>query len=72
MRMYVDETQISKMHDQLYQCCKLLQEQSDYLEHLSVDTLHSNYRMYEKIKDLNARLRIQVYTVLKGIRLIGI
>ena len=70
LKHYVDSSQVDRLHEQTFQCCKLLQEQFDYLQHLSVDELQSNLILYEKIKDLNSRLRIQTYTVLKGLRLI--
>ena len=72
MSTYADLRQIDRLHDQAFHCCQLLQEQADYLQHLSVDELQSNRVLYEKIKDLNARLRIEVYTVLKGLKSIAI
>ena len=71
-RLYVNTMQVDRLHDQTFQLCQLLQEQFDYLLHLSVDDLQSNRILYEKIKDLNSRLRIQTYTVLKGLKSIPI
>lgn len=72
MSNYVDHRQLDKIHDQAFHCCQLLQEQADYLQHLSVDELPSNRVLYQKICDLNARLRIETYTVLKGLKSIAI
>lgn len=69
---YVNTRQLDRLHDQTFQLCQLLQEQFDYLLHLSVDDLKSNRVLYEKIKDINARLRIQTYTVLKGLKSIPV
>ena len=71
-KLYVNTRQVDRLHDQTFQLCQLLQEQFDYLLHLSVDDLQSNRILYEKIKDLNSRLRIQTYTVLKGLKSIPI
>jgi len=72
MRNYVDYSQLDKIHDKVFHCCQLLQEQADYLLHLSVDDLQSNRVLYEKIVNLNARLRLETYSVLKGLKSIAI
>lgn len=72
MKKYIDSSQVDKMHAELFICCKLLQEQFDYLVHLSIIDLQGNYVLYEKIKELNAKLRVQTYFVLKQIKLIQI
>lgn len=64
------EQKCDVIHDQLFKCCVLLQEQFDYLLHLSVDDLQTNLVLYQKIKTLNEHLRVYTYTALKGIKTI--
>lgn len=68
MATYINPKVVDTLHDQQFQICQLLQEQFDYLMYLSVDQLHTNVLLYEKIKSLNERLKIQSYTVLKSLK----
>jgi hypothetical protein len=65
--MHFDHKNIDRIHTLLFESCKMLSEQNDYLIHTGIVEAPANEALHKHSKQLNEHLRLTVYQALKAI-----